>query len=82
MKRNILCQVCLTLLFALGVKAQTDTSSYFPLGLWGIWIDHTHAPFNFTSPYTPIPLSTNQWNTEKNNWSGINGNYMVAWLPV
>jgi hypothetical protein len=63
------------------MKAQTDTSSFMPLGLWGIWIDHTHSPFNFISPYTPITLTANQWNSEKNNWAEINGNHMIAWIP-
>ncbi len=62
-------------------NAQTDPSSFFPLGLWGIWIDQTTAPYNFTSPYTPIQLTPIQWDNEKSNWSAINGNYMIAFIP-
>jgi len=53
---------------------QTDTSSYFPLGLWGIWIDLDAPPFT-------APLNANQWANEQSNWSGINGNYLVYWIP-
>lgn len=34
------------LLFGSSLTAQqNDTSSYFPIGLWGIWIDQTRPPF-------------------------------------
>lgn len=39
MKRlSVLLVVCLTFL-ASPLQAQQDTSSYFPLGLWGIWLN-------------------------------------------
>jgi len=55
---------------------QTDTSSYFPLGLWGIWTDNNHAPYN---PYGLVP--SGQWAQEKGQWNTIKGNYLVFWIP-
>ena len=75
MKKNIMYQFCLTFLFSSFVIAQTDTSSYFPLGLWGIWVDPMYAPFNHKS------LSKENWDTETDNWKKINANYMVGWIP-
>jgi parallel beta-helix repeat protein len=54
---------------------QSDTSSYFPLGFWGIWQDSGTPPFN----HQPIP--TFQWTAEIASWHNINGNYLVAWIP-
>lgn len=42
----------------------TDSSSYFPLGLWGIWIDRR------TAPYTE-DLNIDQWDQEKDDGSSI-----------
>ena len=53
---------------------QSDTSSYFPLGLWGIWIDQDKPPFS-------RDLNTTEWNKERTNWTNIKGNYMVYWIP-
>ena len=54
---------------------QNDTSSYFPLGLWGIWIDQSKAPFN------PSYLTAAQWQIETANWNNIHGNYLIYWMP-
>lgn len=54
---------------------QSDTSSYFPLGFWGIWIDKGKPPFN------PMYLTPDQWNEEKSNWMEANGNYLTNWIP-
>jgi hypothetical protein len=43
---------------------QSDTSSYFPPGLWGIWLNSDEPPFL-------SPLSPEQWNQEKFLWQGI-----------
>jgi hypothetical protein len=56
--------------------AQQDTSSFFPLGLWGMWIE-----FGPISPWPPDALTTNQWVQEKSNFNGTKANYMVAWYP-
>ncbi|HSR18518.1 MAG TPA: hypothetical protein VLM39_10560 [Ignavibacteriaceae bacterium] len=48
---------------------QTDTSGYFPLGFWGIWIDHTQPPFTSA-------LNSAQWNQERSNLNEIKGNYL------
>lgn len=65
----------IVLLLPPSIKAQQDTSSYFPLGLWGIWIDHGRPPFS-------RPLEQQEWFRELTNWEDINANYMVAWIPV
>jgi hypothetical protein len=52
----------------------TDSSSYFPLGLWGIWIDDRTVPFT-------TDFNIDQWGREKSNWSTINANYLVYWTP-
>lgn len=54
---------------------QSDTSSYFPLGFWGIWIDKGKPPFN------PMYLTPEQWIKEKTNWMNTNGNYLTNWIP-
>ncbi|MBU2586133.1 MAG: hypothetical protein KKH32_12505, partial [Bacteroidetes bacterium] len=54
---------------------QSDTSSYFPLGFWGIWIDPGKPPFN------PMYLTPDQWIKEKTNWMNTNGNYLTNWIP-
>jgi len=64
--------------FSIRSYAQVDTSSYFPLGLWGIWVDHTVAPYGTSDPTT---LTAPQWQKEQNDWSTINANYMVFWIP-
>src|SRR3989304_7656685 len=53
---------------------QSDTSSYFPLGLWGIWIDQNRPPFS-------RDLFENEWDNEIENWNDIQGNYLVYWIP-
>ncbi|MGH2567437.1 MAG: hypothetical protein ACRDGA_03790, partial [Bacteroidota bacterium] len=62
-------------LFTAGVSTmfgqQSDTSSYFPLGLWGIWIDHSRPPFSGTA----------NWTLEQQNWRDVKGNYLVFWIP-
>lgn len=58
------------------VYAQQDTSSYFPLGLWGIWINGSSI-----SPWYPNTLSDPQWQKEKENFSGIKSNFLVQWYP-
>lgn len=71
--------VSVLLLFSLlsspGFAQQTDTSSYFPLGFWGIWIDRGTPPLN------QQPIDQFQWNREINSWRNINGNYLVHWIP-
>jgi len=76
-----LCIYLLVLLSAVSVvssslHAQQDTSSYFPLGLWAIWIEKDKPPFS------PMYLTQLQWDQERSNWQDINANYMVAWVPV
>ncbi len=56
MKKILLCS--LIFIFALKLSAQTDTSSFFPLGLWGIWPDETNPPRN------GVTIPTPQWNKE------------------
>ncbi|HXG37817.1 MAG TPA: right-handed parallel beta-helix repeat-containing protein [Bacteroidota bacterium] len=51
---------------------QADTSSYFPLGVWGIWIDHDKPPFS----------GTPNWSLEQQNWRDVRGNYLVFWIPM
>lgn len=51
---------------------QADTSSYFPLGLWGIWIDHDRPPFS----------GQPNWSLEQQNWRDVKGNYLVFWIPM
>ncbi|MDP1677661.1 MAG: T9SS type A sorting domain-containing protein [Bacteroidota bacterium] len=60
---------------AIAVAQQTDSSSYFPLGFWGIWADVTQPPFN-------VALNDSQWIQERNNWRDIKGNYLVSWTPM
>ena len=61
--------------FSAGATAQsTDSSSYFPLGLWGIWIDRARAPYAGS-------LQPDDWDKERANWQAINGNYLVYWIP-
>ncbi len=50
---------------------QQDTSSYFPLGLWGIWIDAT-------KPLYTGNLLPENWDQEQGNWAAINANYLIA----
>jgi hypothetical protein len=57
--------------------SQTDTSSFFPRGLWGIWLDAD----TLVSPYPPHSLSPIQWDQERDNFSSISANYLVAWIP-
>jgi hypothetical protein len=54
---------------------QTDSSSYFPLGFWGIWIAKDEPPFTSA-------LSVAQWIQERDNWRDIKGNFLVAWTPM
>lgn len=58
------------------IAQQSDTSSYFPLGFWGIWIDPERPPFN------PTTLTSAQWAQERTNWQDIEGNFLVAWTPM
>lgn len=53
---------------------QSDTSSYFPIGLWGNWINPDKPPF--TGDLTQL-----EWDKEFSNWGDINGNYLVYWIP-
>lgn len=79
MKRSIFL-VCL-LAGMLPVRAnsqQQDTSSFFPLGLWAIWVDHSRAPYGDS---IPTQLSAQDWQKELGNWSNINASYMIAWIP-
>ncbi len=67
------CVVILQFFFALSVNAQqTDASDYFPLGLWGVWID-TSVP-----PRVP---GTVDWGRETSNFVDINANYLTFWIP-
>jgi len=67
--------ICCALLSPLFLHAQqSDTSSYFPLGLWGIWHDKTKPPFTRA-------LNASEWQKERDNWNGIKGNYLVYWIP-
>lgn len=61
--------------FTLRLAAQTDTSSFFPLGLWGIWIDGSAPPRSGAT--IPAP----QWDQETSNWQGMPANYLVALIP-
>lgn len=69
-----------TLVFILcsdvSIAQQSDTSSYFPLGFWGIWIDPGRPPFN------PTTLTSSQWAQERTNWQDIEGNFLVAYTPM
>lgn len=58
--------------------AQQDTSSYFPLGLWGIWLTGGQ-----NSPHPPdsLPPTSQAWIDEKSNFNNIRSNYLVAWIP-
>ena len=53
---------------------QNDTSSYFPLGLWGIYIDAYRKPY--LNDYT-----ASEWNNEKSNWTNTNGNFLDCFIP-
>lgn len=71
---------CTALLFVVGTAGtnstfgqQQDTSSYFPLGLWGIWIDKDQAPYK--------PGLSVDWTIEVDNWTAIKANYLVYWMP-
>ena len=54
---------------------QSDTSSYFPLGVWGVWIDYGSHPYTGN-------LTTGEWNNEYSNWQQLYGNYLVYYIPV
>ncbi|MGA9407058.1 MAG: hypothetical protein WBW71_07990 [Bacteroidota bacterium] len=54
---------------------QTDTSSFFPLGLWGVWIDSNMPPFYNN------PVGSKMWNQEKINWQDIKGNTLIWGMP-
>jgi hypothetical protein len=58
------------------LRAQQDTSSFFPRGLWGIWIIG-----GIDSPWPPHSLSDAQWSQERTNWTGVNANYMINFMP-
>jgi len=75
MKRTLLLVLASTLIISQAKGQQVDTSSYFPLGFWGIWIDGGTPPLNHQ------PIQTGQWINEINSWQGINGNYLVSWIP-
>ncbi len=62
-------------LSAQSMAQQSDTSSFFPRGLWGIWIDNGNPPFN-----PPSGAGVN-WTGEGLNWTAINANYLVYWIP-
>ena len=73
MKKLVLV-VFAALFFSTRLYSQTDTSSYFPLGFWGLWVDKTAPPFSRA-------LSPAEWDKEYNNWRATNGNYLVYWIP-
>ncbi|MFH0992049.1 MAG: LamG-like jellyroll fold domain-containing protein [bacterium] len=54
---------------------QSDTSSYFPLGFWGIWINPDRPPYN------PQTFYISEWNKEKENWNNAKGNFLVYHIP-
>ena len=56
------------------IAQQNDTSSYFPIGLWGVWIDKEKPPFT-------RDLLSIEWDREVSNWNSINGNFLVYWIP-
>jgi hypothetical protein len=56
--------------------SQQDTSSFFPLGLWGIWITGSAD-----SPWPPHILTQNKWVAEKNNFGAIGANYLIHSMP-
>jgi hypothetical protein len=59
---------------SLALAQQTDSSSFFPLGLWGVWVDNGAAPF-YNRPVG------NMWSHEKANWQNIKANYLVFGMP-
>ncbi|MEX1138898.1 MAG: T9SS type A sorting domain-containing protein [Bacteroidota bacterium] len=68
----VLFTVCVFSCFASHTLGQqSDTSSYFPLGVWGIWIDHNTPPFS----------GDPNWSLEQENWTNLRGNYLVYWIP-
>lgn len=74
--RSIILTIVVSAMWTTG-QAQTDTSSYFPRGLWGIWLDVDTQ----VSPYPPRALTPIQWNRERRNFDSIAANYLVAWIP-
>ncbi|HTR81377.1 MAG TPA: hypothetical protein VMM58_07070 [Bacteroidota bacterium] len=54
---------------------QTDTSSFFPLGLWGIWLESNDPPLN--GGYVG-----KGWHQEVVNLQRIKANYLVFGMPV
>lgn len=76
-------RLCTTLLtvfsLAFGIHSvfcqQTDTSSYFPLGVWGIWIDYENPPYT-------RDITVDEWDREHTNWANLHGNYLVYFIPV
>lgn len=60
MKRQLFAFYFFVMLLLVEVTSaqQIDTSSYFPLGFWGIWVDGERAPIN------PNYLTESQWQQE------------------
>jgi hypothetical protein len=50
-----------------------DSTAFFPLGLWGIWIDINHDD--------PRLGAEPEWDDEVENFTNIHGNYMVHHIP-